>query len=665
MDKIVGNIISVRKIFTLVALLSVGVLCAVSDRVTLTLLSPDGELLEQIAAGTPFQLAVTVPDCKNTSARPEIAGLEQFAVRSTGFSMTTVNGAATTKFLYTMVCDKPGTYLVGPARVNLDGHMLQSEQLRVVIGERTVSAQSSHAGASGQHAKPYFLRVQCDKEQVFVGESVRCAVRLYTARDGISVKNISKPALPGFVQREKVQEQSGTEQIDGKTYAYHEWSWYLMPQEAGKKIIPAFCADIEQPHSFHSLFANLSSFMQFPGEHARIYSDACTLMVQPLPAHDGPTPVIGSIAALTMAVDPAVAQEGEGMVLTVRVTGDGDLEALDSFALQHMPEQLKWYDSKQYMAPDMGASASTVSGMGESADQNKKNGAQAITSGNPGQDGVEGRTTASADNGAVRQTKVFEYIVQGLAAGNYEIPAQTCTYFDVNTKTFHTIHAAPVRVTIKTQPGFSPAGSQDSVPTHAGAAAAVGAFLGARSGLPTAGTSGGVATALDTTSALPLNTDGDWFAREKRRLPWWLFGAVVGMLVLLGVVRAGRFLMSRMQNAYAGRNKKKQALKDAHAALQKLVRTKECSGVYQIFMQVFAVLLNTQETEIHDALIEKTLIKSGLTDEQMHAWRLFFSRAAEFSFYAPQIEHAEQEKFFKTAQAWLDLIAVRLENEKP
>ena len=67
---------------------------------------------------------------------------------------------------------------------------------------------------------------------------------------------------------------------------------------------------------------------------------------------------------------------------------------LTSFVLTKVPDSFKWYDSKNYMTD------ATQSGF---------------------------------------SAKVFEYILQGLKPGEYEIPPQEFAYFDVNSKTYKKI----------------------------------------------------------------------------------------------------------------------------------------------------------------------------------------------------------------------------------
>lgn len=597
---------------------------AAQHEVSLALLSSEGEAVEQIAAGVPFQIAVTVSECRNTGVRPEIIGIEQFALRSTGFSMSSLNGKSTIKYLYTVSCDTPGDYLIGPAQLTLDGQKIQSDQVRVHIGERTVT--NTPSAVSTQAAAPCFLRVQLDKDHLFVGEPVGCSLRLYTMRDGVSVQNITKPALPGFVQRETVEQSSGSEQIQGTRYAYHEWRWQLVPQEAGKKIIPAFCVDIEQPNSFHSLFAHMSAFIHMPGDHTRIYSDAVTVFIESLPPHAGELHVMGPVDSFQASVEPATAKEGEGLVLALRMAGAGDIAALDSFALQHMPEQLKWYDSKQYIVPP----ANSVSAQGQPA-------------------------TQSVNNPGTSPVKVFEYIVQGLAAGDYEIPAQTCTYFDLSTKTYKTIQTVPLSVTI-----LGGAGSSFSQKRQGMLASAPVDALG---GSDTPGTeltgTAAVAKSLAVGESLPLDSEGSWYT-ERRSLPRWLFLAIVVFFIFLGLARFVRMSSRWILARYRGSNNKKQILKNAHASIQKLSHAQRCAGVYPLFVSLVAALLEMKESEISDTVIEQALLKSGLSREQLSAWQLFFSQAAEFSFYASQASAREQESFFKSADLWIDLIVSRL-----
>ena len=125
-----------------------------------------------------------------------------------------------------------------------------------------------------------------------------------------------------------------------------------------------------------------------------IYSNAITIKVDPLPPYQGRVDGIGHIKSMSAHLHPAVLREGEGATLTIIVDGDIDVE---QFPLQNMPGSIKVYESKKYM-------------------DNKK--------------------------------QCFEYVVHATQAGEFEIPPQQITYFDVEQYRYKKITTAPAPFTI-------------------------------------------------------------------------------------------------------------------------------------------------------------------------------------------------------------------------
>ena len=121
------------------------------------------------------------------------------------------------------------------------------------------------------------------------------------------------------------------------------------------------------------------------------------MQVNALPKHNKPVNGIGNFSLFDITLKPSVVKQHEGMVLTLSVEGDGNLDAVKLPELINMPESLKWYDSKTYC------------------------------------EGLK---------------KCQEFIVQGLQVGEWEIPSQEFVYFDVKKHEYKTLTSAPLMVTI-------------------------------------------------------------------------------------------------------------------------------------------------------------------------------------------------------------------------
>ena len=107
-----------------------------------------------------------------------------------------------------------------------------------------------------------------------------------------------------------------------------------------------------------------------------------------------------------MQATSKVAKAGDANVVRLDIVGDGTFEGYETPQLLGIPEGLKSYESKQY--------------------------------------------TSELANGA-HQTS-YEFIVQGLKPGEWEIPAQEFTYFDVNRNEYKTYKTQPLTIAVLAQP---------------------------------------------------------------------------------------------------------------------------------------------------------------------------------------------------------------------
>lgn len=398
MRKIIGNIV-VSGLILITACINVHL---VAGKIRMEIRSESG-ISQQVALGRPFVIDVIVDEVHGSVQTPTLKGLDGFDVHLSGVSSTSINGKTNARYSYTVRINKLGTYAVGPAVVHYQQQDLVSDSLQVTVVKDIgiVSPKSKTAPAGTQAA---FLRLAIDAESPFVGQKMKCALRFYYQDTSIALQSIGLPEMPGFDVQNISKPYIGQTEIDGISYHYGEWQWDMYPTKAGEFIVPAYHADYDVPlKDNNTLFGGFFMLMGNRVDRKRVYSNAITIKVQPLPYYADPVHAVGSFEAISAEIKPSVIKEGEGMILTIDIEGNGNLYAIPTPQLV-MPDTLKYYDSNNSII------------MPQHADELPK--------------------------------KRFEFVVHALKSGNCEIPAQPFTYFDIEKNAYITLHTIPVAVSI-------------------------------------------------------------------------------------------------------------------------------------------------------------------------------------------------------------------------
>jgi hypothetical protein len=372
-------------------------------RVTLELKNDRGQR-NQVIVGQPFTVDVVIYDAYGSVGSPK--GLEKFATGRTGVYMSNVNGKAITRYSYEMRIDAEGTYAIGPAIVTQQQQEMRSEPLQIsVVKDPGIVEQKNQAQQST--SSPVFLRLMVNTQSAVVGQKIGCALRFYYQDPSISLNSIGSPDLSGFELKEAGKVETGIAEVDGSQYRYAQWRWDMYPKKPGEFIIPAYSADYEIPvkDSGH-MFAGFLMFMNARVDRKRVYSNAATVKISPLPYYDGQVHTVGSFERIAAEIKPAIAKEGEGMVLTIEIEGTGNFDSMTFPALK-LPESLKYYDSRSTIIQPNHA------------------------------------------DGLVK--KQFEFIVQGMKSGDHEIPEQRFVAFDPEKNEYVTLSTP--RLAISIMPG--------------------------------------------------------------------------------------------------------------------------------------------------------------------------------------------------------------------
>ena len=347
--------------------------------------------------GVPFLLSVVVTGDQQIADEPEVQGLDDFHVRSAGTftNFHIVNNVTTVvqHYKYIIRIDKVGNYKIGPATVKTPEGVIRSHA-------RTLTVKDSPEQESQKEVSDAFLRLSIEPQEGYLGQKFILKVRFY-ATGRATITRLFKPEFTGFWIGQFVESTAGLEEINGLDYRYVEYRAPIIPKETGDLIIQSMEAEYQIPSKRRSGFGFFALFDR-DIEFRRTISKPITLPVLPLPKSSIKADGVGPFSQFKASVDHAEGQVGQGIVYTIILEGDADLEHTNLTALS-MPDVITYYDSKN-----------------------------SIEVGN-------------VDHG---DRKIFEYIIQAQEPGKLIIPSQKFTYFDPAAKEYKTLHTKPIELTI-------------------------------------------------------------------------------------------------------------------------------------------------------------------------------------------------------------------------
>jgi hypothetical protein len=573
----VGNARCASLRLSCAVILCVTQLCVTSMYATvrLTITDVDGAKMEYAGAGQSFRVLVET-DARVVNSRPTIEGLSAFLCGETSFREINTPTTKLSRFGYLARIDESGQYTIGPARIQVDGHEEASAALELEVKQE---AKTSGAMGEKMQYKP-FARLSVSRQDVFVHEPVVCTLRFYYASTQVRTVSRQMEDAEDFVVIDRVTPVQGSETIDGKSWNFVEWSWRLYSKKSGSLMLPACAVHFEEVQSGGIFFMNMQS--------KQVYSNAVAFEVKELPLSDEPIQAVGSFERFEARVDPTVACAGDALVLTLRVEGSGLFDDEQPVSVQGMPEALKWYESKQ-----------------NDLDLER--------------DGVTG--------------KVFEFIVQGLREGEWQIPEQRFSYFDTKAQQCRTLISTPISITLL--PGQALVGMVPTVP-H----------------MPTSFANG----LLHDDLAPRITGDGlSWWAREQRALPWWVMLLLIifpSLLVAVALIRR-RLLHTPLV-------RKKTIFSSAREELMLVTRRGEVQELYALFTRLFVRLYDDPTVDLLSENLHTRLRDAGLKSETLERWQQFVDRCAECAFYTIDSESMSKESLLVVAEQWLLFFKERL-----
>jgi hypothetical protein len=253
-----------------------------------------------------------------------------------------------------------------------------------------------------------------------------------------------------------------------------------------------------------------------------------------------------------------------------------------------MPQSLKYYDSKNYIV-------------------------------------------TSEKNSAFAQ-KRFEYIVQGMQAGTWQIPSQEFVFFDVIKKAYKTLKTKPLSITITSNSSMQKMISPSVADKNDGINNQVQEHL------------------LDNLS--PLDETGLWYRiSERKPIPFWLFFLLSIMPILSLLIDMMRRKIYQRAALHEPILRAKKAFVIARVALEKADSQNDSMSLYSIFIQLFADRFQIPNKQVTQDFIEEQLQKSGVSNIDCTKWHDFFMHITEAKY---AIKKTDSARLFAQANVWID-----------
>ena len=371
----------------------------------------------------PLQLTLSIVSTENIAHMPAPdLNLDDFVVEGPSVSVrkeifnSTVTHAR--QLTYTLYAREEGTFVIGPARLELAGQVFETKPVHVVVGKSSRGGKGKPGQGESSLEDNLFVRVTgADIGSAYVGQQVTLSYDLcyrYQLRD-VGFKEI--PAYSGFWVKELFvaqRLQPRREIIDGVQFNVAPLrKLALFPTSSGKQNIEPLAISCGIPKKGRRSNSLFDAFSLFDDPFARsqsllVRSADVGISVLPLPESGRPPEFSGLVGSFSLrsTLQPKTVAVGDPVTLRVAVDGYGNLGAVGEPILGDL-SGFKLYDPK--VSEDLRVD---------------------------GDDRYGGR-------------KVFEYILIPEKSGDLVIPPATLSFFDPDKVKYSRAETASYELTVE------------------------------------------------------------------------------------------------------------------------------------------------------------------------------------------------------------------------
>lgn len=372
-----------------------------------------------VTVGEVFRVEFSLTEKADSFTAPSFEGFTVLAGPSTSTysQRSIINGQITSSttygYTYVLQCSEAGIHTIGAAEAEVKKQKVRTRpySIEAVADSRTVASQGGQGGAAQSQSsgsavaeEDVVLRLVVDRTEVWKGEPVRAAIKLYTRQSLSAVEGAKYPSFNGFWTQELNTDnyQWQRENYNNRVYdARILREWLILPQQSGtleieRTEMTAIAQIVTRSRSqslFDDFFGGGPSVQEIP---MKLSAPAVKITVKELPA-GAPADFAGAVGRFdmetTLPADEIAANSAVDYV--VRISGVGNLPLVQAPKL-NLPTSFEQYNIK---------------------------------------------TTESlnATQGGISGYRQFEYPVIARAEGEFDVPAITFSYFDPSEGAYKTL----------------------------------------------------------------------------------------------------------------------------------------------------------------------------------------------------------------------------------
>lgn len=329
---------------------------------------------------------------------PPVEGLRQVN-RYTSQNFQFVNGRATSsvKISYVYVADAEGEFTIGPARVEKDGEIYESEPVVMKVVPAGSSASVRRLGeedAAAAEGDDLIVLGQVDDANPYVNEQITYTFTFLHRARVLEGGRYTAPSFQGFWTEELDKTEPRQVVIDGRRYTAERIRTALFPTGPGEYVIgEAFVNTMVEDRRRRrrdpfDVFGSDRFGLFRSGREVVLRTDPIRVNVRTLPTLGKPDDFTGAVGQfeLTAEVDRSELDAGEPVTLTVTLSGTGNVKVVPDPDLGEL-DGFKVYES-------------------QSSEKNGRN-----------EDRIIGE-------------KIWEFVLVPTSGGDIEIPALSMSVFD-------------------------------------------------------------------------------------------------------------------------------------------------------------------------------------------------------------------------------------------
>lgn len=391
--------------------------------------------VDKTSAEVKEELTLTISVVSNSTdiKNPIMPSLPNFNIYSSGQTrnVSMINGKVSVnlRFNYILSPRFAGKSTIGAFAVEVDGQVYKTEPIEVEIyrfgqGNAASSAakQASSLGASQSTYKDkvktvsannkqqvgkypdFFMTASVDKKEAYLNEQINLKIRFYQNKNTIGNPQYERPKMEGFIF-EDINTNQGYEVKGSSQYHYIEFEIALFGILPGKAFIGP--AKVEYVPSSGMMDA-FDMFFGGASTPQIVKTEPLEITIKPLPAEGKSAAFYGAVGSnfkIETQIDKTQLSVGQTLVLTTKISGTGNMRAIDTLPLLDLGPSFRVYDST--------SSSST-----------------------------------KIRNGLVGGEKEFQTIIVPRTSGHFTIPASVFQYFNPVTNSYETLRSKPLSLQV-------------------------------------------------------------------------------------------------------------------------------------------------------------------------------------------------------------------------